>query len=1120
MKTHVYITALLGVFLRASMVAQAPVLESASNQIPFNHAYWNTYADKLHLNANDKKEFMDAHSRIHAQTLSNPSPSGQKEIPNNQLNLMAGPCVNIDFESGNINGWTGTSGYHPLFNPIGCCPTPNGQQLVMAGGVDPVGGFPAIAPGGNFSLRLGNNVNGGEADRIEQTFMVSAGNANFTYKYAVVFQDPGHTVAQQPSFQIEMRDSLGNQIPCTFYNVAAGQGIPGFLNSQNTPGAIYKPWTNVMVDLSNYIGQNVTIRFTTYDCALGGHYGYAYIDGTCQAFITGSSDSVCVGATKNFCAPTGLGSYTWNGPGITNVTGQCVNVNAAGIYTCNTTLVTGCTGPQFTYTLYNYPNPVPSFTNSSLNACALQHTFASTSTISSGSITNLNWNFGNGNTSQLGNPIFTFPSAGNHTVQLTATSNHSCSTSVIQTIQILTNPVANFSVNNVCQNAPVNFTNNSYVQNGSITAYNWQFGNGLTSQLNNPVQIYNASGNFSISLTVVSSNGCSATALGNVTIHPLPNVNFSAPNSCFGNNTQYTNNSSISSGNISSYVWDFENDGLSNSFQVNPTFGFPNPGSYTTVLTAVSNFNCVNSYSTQVNVYAVPTSSFSSSEVCFGNKTKFTNLSTMQPGGQIISYAWNLGNGTFLGESNPQHQFNAPGTYTVVLYVLANNGCNSSYTSAVTVNAVPKAVFYATHACENQATQFSNSCTISNGTIVKYRWDFETDGIWDDTTTVNPSHFYPNAGAHNAKLQAISDKQCQGELVSFVKVNANPVADFLNTPACLGDNSTFTNTSYSTDGAISSYGWDFNGDNQIDNISKEPTLTYSNNGVYLLKLEVQTVYGCIGTKSKSMYVNAMPQAVFSVPNRSGCPDFCVTFTNTSYISNGKIVNLFWNYGDGTPTEAGTWNPSHCYKTGNYDVSLMLVSDSGCIAKLSKPSYIVVHPQPVAGFVVEPEEIDEDAPMMDVRTQATGADAYQYLINDKNAVYYAPNFHHDFKTVGPNQPVIVQIVKNQFGCVDTMIKGLKFKPAFAIYVPNSFTPNGDGVNDGWFAKGIGVSKFNIQVYDRWGHVVFETNDMDNAWDGRTKNSDGPIKQDVYVWRAVVTDVFNKDHELTGTVALIP
>jgi len=98
--------------------------------------------------------------------------------------------------------------------------------------------------------------------------------------------------------------------------------------------------------------------------------------------------------------------------------------------------------------------------------------------------------------------------------------------------------------------------------------------------------------------------------------------------------------------------------------------------------------------------------------------------------------------------------------------------------------------------------------------------------------------------------------------------------------------------------------------------------------------------------------------------------------------------------------------------------------------------------------------------------------------------------------------------------------LDVKPSFVVYIPNTFTPNGDGINDGWFAKGVGISKFNVMVFDRWGHKIFETNDMDQAWDGHIKGSEEPIKQDVYVWKATVTDVFMKNHELSGTVTALP
>lgn len=331
---------------------------SQRDSLGYNAAYWSGYADKLQLPPEQRLEFLNAHKR-----LKDGVPTTHQQQPfttaakNSTASTFAGPCINADFETGNFSGWNRSSGYHPLFNAAGCCPNAGGQQLITSGaGVDPFGGFPVVFPGGNFSLRLGTSGTGGEADRIEQTFLVSTNNANFTYRYAVVLEDPGHANNQQPAFLVEMLDSTGAQIPCTYYYVAAGQGIPGFFNS-STAGVIYKPWTTVALNLNPYIGQNLTIRFSTYDCSLGGHFGYAYIDGVCQSFTGNGADTICAGSNTVFCAPVGMASYTWNGPGITNLVNNCATVAAQGIYTVQTELFTGCPGPSFTYslTLQNSP---------------------------------------------------------------------------------------------------------------------------------------------------------------------------------------------------------------------------------------------------------------------------------------------------------------------------------------------------------------------------------------------------------------------------------------------------------------------------------------------------------------------------------------------------------------------------------------------------------------------------------------------------------------------------------------------------------------------------------------------------------------------------------------------
>lgn len=1275
MKTKIYLTVAFGIVIQAITYAQTNSTKPTETNAPFNLSFWNSYSEKLHLNPTEKKEFISSQQKCYLHN--HPTNNYQKQILPNQNTTLAGGCINIDFENGNFNGWNPTSGFHPLFNPLGCCPNAGGQQLVTTGtGVDPLGGFPVVAPGGSFSLRLGDNQTGGEADRIEQTFLVSAANANFTYKYAVVFQDPGHVASQQPAFNIEMLDSLGTQIPCTFYNVAAGGGIPGFLNS-TTPNVIYKPWTSVVVDLTNYIGQNVTIRFTTYDCALGGHFGYAYIDGICASFVSGTNDTICAGATKNYCAPTGFGSYTWNGPGIINNTNQCVTASAVGIYTCTTTLVTGCVGPVFTYTLNNYPNPVVSFNSVNANACALQYTFTNTSSISNGAITNYNWNFGsststlvnpitnfpgpgnyivnllatsihgctnatsqnlaiypnpnvnfvapntcqnsitnftngsniasgsmvynwsfgNGNTSTLinptltytlpglyvvsltatsnqgcvatatnavniypqpnvgfnyatanscalqytfsntsnvasgtlnynwnfgsttstfSNPINNFANYGNYTVNLIATSNNGCTNSSTQTLVIYPNPIANFSAPNACQLTTINFSNNSSIASGSVT-YNWNFGNGITSNQISPFLTYTNSGTYVVTLNATSNQGCAATATNAVTIYPFPQVNFSANSVCSGNTTTFNNTSSINSGTITNWVWDFDNNGIPNSNAQNPTFVYPTYGTYVVNLQALSDNNCISTISKTVDVFANPTASFTANNSCFGAASNFTNMSSIVSGNSITNYNWNFGNSTQSPINNPQISYAAPGTYTVQLTAYSNHNCSSTYTSNVTIHHLPNVNFSSNVACKNQTTVFNNSTLINAGIITKWRWDFENDGIWDDTLTVNPSKVYASNGNFGCKLQAISNFQCSSQKVNPVIIHANPVANFITKSTCLSDVTTFTNLSTCVDGAISSNQWDFNGDGVVDNVFASPSTTYMANGVYMVRLEVQTQYGCSNVITKSVYVNPKPQPFFSAQNKMGCPSLCVPFTNSSTIATGNIVTTQWQFGDGSLPDYSK-NPTHCYNTGNYNVTLKLVSDSGCISTLVKPSFVIVHPTPVAGFKVNPDEVDEYNPEISVTSNATGATSTNYFINDGNS-FTTQNFNHVLTNIATATPIIFQVVKNEFGCGDTVSDIIKVKPSFVIFIPNTFTPNGDGVNDGFFAKGVGITKFNIQIYDRWGHLLFETNDIETAWDGNTKGSSEPIKQDVYVWKAQVQDIFHKNHDLTGHVNLI-
>ncbi len=1275
---------LTAVTLAALFVASA-LAQKGNSSFPidslanFDQQHWIDFYASHHKSENELPEFIYAHQRdyIHQTYFSSQRISGQNPTPQQA-------CTNIDFEAGNLNGWTNSNGYNPLYNSLGCCQNAGGAQLVTSGtGVDGCGGFPIVAQGGNFSVMLGNNGTGGLADRLEQTFAVTAANANFTYRYAVVFEDPGHALADQPRFEIEMLDSTGILIPCTYYNVAAGQNISGFLNSTSCANVVYKPWTNVSVDLTAFIGQNITIRFTTYDCALGGHYAYAYLDGSCTTLQQAINDTICVGGTQTMCAPSGYTSYLWNGSSVNGQTTQCVVSTNPGNFSVQTTQVTGCPGPVFDYFLHNHPVPNANFnTANSNNNCGLTINFNNNSSMSSGTLTTYNWNFGDGNTSivkdpihiytnpgtysvtlivgsisgcsdttinlvtvnpqpgadftftngcefapvafsdisniQQGvinqwdwnfgdgvlastqNPVHAYANTGTYTVSLTITSNFGCTATQTHTIIISEKPNANFITtqssacthtigfintsnistgsitgnswnygdgntslaqngsnnylntgtynvqlivssdmgcqdtaiipitisplptpafiaNSVCLNGSTSFTNSSSASGGFITTTNWQFGDGNQSIQNQPTHQYANAGTYNVTLLVTTNSNCSNSITQQVTVNPLPNVSFTATNVCIGYSINYINNSTIASGTISNYIWDFTLDGTPDNTNQNTNNLFNSSGTYTTQLMAISNSNCSSTYTAVVTVYPQPVVQFSSIAVCEGQPVSFTNQ-TIISNGQILNYSWTFGDNTSILGFSPSHMYANPGNFNVTLTATSNYNCVNSFSHMATVHPKPNVNFQSTTTCLNQATQFTNQSSIANGTIIKYRWDFENNGTFDDSTA-NPSHIYPSAGTVHSMLVAISNNNCSNQNLKPVTVHFNPVAMFSAPSTCMPASTQFNNMSTSIDGAITSYAWDFNGDNLIDNNQQTPQYIYTQVGNYGVKLEVQTQYGCLNTMIKSVYVNATPSAVFAAQNNIGCPLLCVNFINNSTIGSGNIVTNQWIFGDNSSPDYSQ-NPTHCYSTGNYNVTLKVVSDSGCISSSSLPNLVKVYTNPIADFNITPTEVEITMPLIEVEDRSIGATSITYIFND-GTVINAANFSHTFNTMDAKTVAIMQMVSNSYGCNDSIIKVVIIKPAYTIYIPNAFTPNSDGLNDGFKAEGVGIAQFKLQVFDRWGKLIFESDDINKGWDGSVNGKGGAesSKQDVYVWKADVVDVLRQHHNMIGHVTIL-
>jgi gliding motility-associated-like protein len=284
-------------------------------------------------------------------------------------------CNNAGFEDGNTSRWQLSLGNSTPGCTNCACPAPqystcptyvnnSTRHTITSSGTDFYGGFPQVYSG-NHSIKLGDALAGALAEGMTLYYVVDSTNTSFTYNYAVVFQDPGHGANSQPFFRAKIMDPNGAIIPCTEFCVSAQNNVPGFSVSPNS-GSVpvyYKPWSTVTVDLSAYVGNIVKIEFEGGDCSDGGHFGYAYVDCSCDPIIFNDNDTLCSTNCDTLFAPTGYASYSWQ-PGGDTTNYKIICVNSDTTVTLTYTTYNGCT-LQKTYNLHVQPG----FTVSSTTSC-------------------------------------------------------------------------------------------------------------------------------------------------------------------------------------------------------------------------------------------------------------------------------------------------------------------------------------------------------------------------------------------------------------------------------------------------------------------------------------------------------------------------------------------------------------------------------------------------------------------------------------------------------------------------------------------------------------------------------------------------------------------------------
>ncbi|MGZ3864205.1 MAG: PKD domain-containing protein [Bacteroidia bacterium] len=279
-----------------------------------------------------------------------------------------------------------------------------------------------------------------------------------------------------------------------------------------------------------------------------------------------------------------------------------------------------------------------------------------------------------------------------------------------------------------------------------------------------------------------------------------------------------------------------------------------------------------------------------------------------------------------------------------------------------------------------------------------------------------------------------------------------------------------------------------------------------------------TVYTVVVSDGCSISSDTANVIIVPAPNvglplsASGCAPVCINLLNIPYNS---LSVWQWNFGDGATSSAK--DSLYCYtKSGTYDLSFTYTTTTGCFKTVTSASVVTVFPMPVADFSASAFETDIFNSNINFYNTSINYNSSHWTFGDlASSSQQSPS--HNYPAIG-EYPVTL-IVKNQYGCIDTVIKEIKITDIYTFYAPDAFSPNDDQLNDVFKPTGTGwdESYFKMYIYDRWGNLVLHTNDPYKGWDGKMKGA--TAQEDTYVWKVTLKDIFGKLHSYSGVISLI-
>lgn len=831
------------------------------------------------------------------------------------------------------------------------------------------------------------------------------------------------------------------------------------------------------------------------------------------------------------------------------------------VYTISLTATNECGTETFTYELTVNPTNVEAFFNiDPVEGCVgVPICLTNLSTIGA----SLLWDFGDGNTSTEANPCHTYANSGSYIITLKA---FGCGFDSIQfEVVIHPMPLASFLNNTItCPGTTVSFTNNSLLAQNFF----WEFGDGITSTLNNPDHIYTASGVYEVKLLATTTEGCVDSSFSTITVLVPPSASFtvSTDSVCVADNITLTNTSSPSP---LTCFWDFGDGNFSNDCVVNHSFD--TSGNFMVTLVVTDGDGCRDTTQQLVNVTANPIAAFDFTKngECTPVEVIFQNQSSMGE-----SYIWDFGDGMMSTETTPSHTYSDSGNYVVTLTTISGV-CSNSTTREVDIFKKPDIEIITPlgqTGCADFTATFAVTPVANN---FKLSWDF---GDGNFSFEENPENLFNTPGNYNVQLIVEDTLQnfCSDTATIFLEV-FEPVDGTITTVdnLCYGDSVGIIEIVVENGTPEYQYDWSNGGDSTI--ISNLPagdytfTVTDSNgcnwietetiyqpNSPLSLAILQQELVTCYGGDDGSIFItgnggtenydylweNGSTDS-FLVSVSAG--DYNITITdvndciledivtvqqNDSISYNANVVNIScFGFVDGQisldslnggvapyfinlDTLSGTAFTG--LEMGNY--SLMIIDAEGCM-------------QNFVTTIFEPTEVSIELNEDSVEIFLGETFSIESNYNVANPTFYwTPIEYLDCDScsnpiAAPHNDVTYEVVViDENGCkaADTIFIAVEQERGIAI--PTIFTPNNDGQNDKFTLLGNNPAVVIVEefkVFDRHGGVMFEArnfelNDPLYGWDGKFRNL--YVQSGSYTYQAIVKYVDEKKELFKGSVML--